>query len=107
MESSSSRFAWREPWNSAPTVTVTLDGRPVEVPAGISVAAALLGHDDVHFCRSAGTGEGRSPYCLMGICFECLVTIDGVGDRQACLEPVRDGMCVLRQRASRDEGHEG
>ena len=32
----------------------------------------------------------------MGICFECLVTIDGESDRQACLEPVRDGMRVDR-----------
>ncbi len=107
MESSNSRFAWSEPSPNAQTVTLTLDGQQVAVPAGISVAAALLSRDDAHFCRSPGTGERRSPYCLMGICFECQVTIDGVHDRQACLEPVRDGMRVDRQRAAQDEDHEG
>jgi len=37
----------------------------------------------------------------MGVCFECLVTIDGVGNRQACLIPVRDGMQIETQEGAR------
>ena len=94
METPNSRFAFSELSKSHRTVTVTLDGQPVEVPAGISVAAALLSCDDAHFCRSSGTGEGRSPYCLMGICFECRVTIDGEAHRRACMEICRAEMEV-------------
>jgi predicted molibdopterin-dependent oxidoreductase YjgC len=38
---------------------------------------------------------------MMGVCFECLVAIDGVGSRQACLVPVRDGMRIETQRGRR------
>ena len=85
------------------TVTVYFEGEACTVPAGITVAAALLGHDDDHFCRSAAEGEKRAPYCLMGVCFECLVEIDGIKNRQACLEPVREGMRVKRQHEMVEE----
>jgi predicted molibdopterin-dependent oxidoreductase YjgC len=38
---------------------------------------------------------------MMGVCFDCLVEIDGVGNRQACLTLVADGMQVRRQRGAR------
>jgi sarcosine oxidase subunit alpha len=40
----------------------------------------------------------------MGVCFDCLVTIDGVGNRQACLVPARAGMRVETQRGRREAG---
>ncbi len=40
----------------------------------------------------------------MGVCFDCLVTIDGVGGRQACLVPVREGMKVETQQGKREAG---
>ena len=92
------KFSWSEGQGSKGTVTVNFDGASLTVPAGITVAAALLGHDDGHFCRSAAAGEERAPYCLMGVCFECLVEIDGLKNRQACLEPVYEGMSVKRQQ---------
>ena len=79
------------------TVTITFDGEPLRVPAGISVAAALL-VGGVHDFRSSVVGQvPRAPYCMMGVCFECLVEIDGVPARQSCLVPVCDGMAVRRQ----------
>jgi D-hydroxyproline dehydrogenase subunit gamma len=41
---------------------------------------------------------------MMGVCFECLVTIDGVGSRQACLARVRDGMRIETQQGKREVG---
>jgi sarcosine oxidase subunit alpha len=38
---------------------------------------------------------------MMGACFDCLVTIDGVGSRQACLVTVREGMAVETQSGAR------
>ena len=78
-------------------VMVTIDGSPCRVPANITVAAALLAHDDHPFCKSSTSGQPRSPYCLMGVCFECLVEINGIKNRQACLEKVVPGMIINRQ----------
>jgi hypothetical protein len=82
----------------APAVPVTVDGRPVMARVGDSVAAVLLvaGHLD---CRTAPAGGGpRGPYCLMGACFECLVTVDGQPDRPGCLVPVAPGMRIETTR---------
>lgn len=69
-----------------------VNGQPVEVPAGASVAAAVatLG---LAFRRSR-SGEPRAPLCGMGVCFECRVRIDGVAQRRACMTPARAGMRV-------------
>ena len=75
------------------TVEIIADGRRARVPAGSSVAAALLNLGAGAF-RPAGRGEPRAPLCGMGICHECRATIDGVPHRRACLVPVADGMRV-------------
>jgi sarcosine oxidase subunit alpha len=76
-----------------PRVPITVDGRPLDVPAGASLAAALL-DAGVHAFRRSTTGEPRAPLCGMGICYECRVTLDGVAHRRACLVPVAAGMVV-------------
>ncbi len=84
------------------TVTITFEGKAFKVPADISVAAALLA-GGVHDFRSSVVGQApRAPYCMMGVCFECLVEIDDVPARQSCLIPVRDGMQVRRQIGAAD-----
>lgn len=76
------------------TVPLTIDGKPFVAHAGDTVAAALLAAGRVTFRTSPVTGAARGPFCLMGSCFECLVTVDGVADRQACLVPVAAGMRI-------------
>lgn len=83
-------------------VTLTIDGRAVSVPAAISVAAALLA-SGVEACRTTPVrGAPRGPYCHMGVCFDCLVTIDGVPNRQACMVAVADGMRIEAQDGARE-----
>ncbi|AWC20882.1 Hydrogen cyanide synthase subunit HcnA [Aminobacter sp. MSH1] len=82
------------------TVTVTFEDSPLKVPAGISVAAALLASGAGAF-RSSVVGQApRAPYCMMGVCFECLVEIDGIPARQGCAIPVREGMKIRRQQGA-------
>ncbi len=86
------------------TVRLLVDGRPITAQTGDSVAAALLSAG-VLICRSSVvSGAPRAPYCMMGVCFECLVAIDGVGSRQACLARVRDGMRIDTQSGKREAG---
>jgi sarcosine oxidase subunit alpha len=63
-------------------VTVMVNGSPVAVPAGATVAAALGSAGQPS--RTSVTGEPRGPLCGMGICFECRVTINGTPHRRAC-----------------------
>ena len=86
---------------SRPALTILIDGVAVKAREGDSVAAAMLGTGRLTMRASPLSGAPRAPYCLMGVCFECLVTIDGVGNRQACLIPVRDGMRVETQEGAR------
>ncbi len=86
------------------TIHISIDGRAVEVRAGDTVATALLAAD-IAACRISAVSETpRGPYCLMGVCFECLVTVDGVGNRQGCLIEVREGMAIETQSRRREAG---
>src|SRR5437899_6909745 len=85
-------------------VAITVDGKTLGARAGDTVAAALLAAGIDHCRTTPVSGAPRAPYCLMGVCFDCLVTIDGVGSRQACLVPVRDGMAVETQQGKREAG---
>lgn len=82
---------------SAELVTFTFDGRTITAPNGINIAAALLVGGVSDFRASVVGHDSRGPYCMMGVCFECLVEVDGVPARQSCLIPVREGMQVHRQ----------
>jgi len=86
------------------TVRLTVDGWPVTASAGDNVAAALLEAGFLTCRTTPVSGAPRGPFCMMGVCFECLVRIDGVGSRQACLTPVRDGMLLETQQGKREAG---
>ncbi len=61
---------------------------------GTTVAVAVIAVDASHFRRSVN-GEPRYPLCGMGVCFECRVTIDGVGLQRSCTTPAREGMEIV------------
>jgi predicted molibdopterin-dependent oxidoreductase YjgC len=84
------------------SVQIEFEGALLSVPAGISLAAALLLSGVTHTRESAVSSRLGAPFCMMGVCFECLVEVDGQANCQACLLPVRAGMRVLRQRGARD-----
>lgn len=74
-------------------VRVKLDGRSIQVPAGVSVAACIFLSGKTAL-RESVTGEPRSALCGMGICFECRVAINGTANRRSCQVIVRDGMVI-------------
>lgn len=82
-------------------VQVTVDGGAVRCRQGDTVAAALFACG-VTACRDTAVNEvPRGPYCMMGVCYDCLVSIDGQANQQACMTLVREGMRIERQQGAR------
>ncbi|WP_262267415.1 (2Fe-2S)-binding protein [Microvirga yunnanensis] len=90
----------RLPDHQGDFVTFTFDGIPLTASKGDTVAAALLAAGVMRFRTTPVSGAERGPYCMMGVCFECLVTIDGRSNRQACLTTIEDGMRVETQHGA-------
>lgn len=87
-----------------PTVEVLVEGRPVLVPEGASAAAAVLLAGLDHIRTTPVGGTPRGPFCMMGVCFDCLARIDGTPNRQACMVTVTPGMRIERQDGARGVG---
>lgn len=81
--------------------TILWDGREIPACAGESLAVALLAAGVASFRETPVSGAARGPLCLMGACFDCLVTLDGQENVQACLVPVRAGLRASPQRGAR------
>lgn len=77
--------------------TVTFDGRQVEALPGQTVAAVLWAAGVTSWRATRGEGRPRGVFCGIGVCFDCLVTIDGAAGQRACLIPARAGMTVTTQ----------
>ncbi len=85
---------------SVDTLKLRIEDREYAVPVGISVAAAVLlcGFNKVR--NTPVTDSPRLPYCMMGICFDCLMTIDGIPNQQACQLEVRENMKIEVQQGA-------
>jgi predicted molibdopterin-dependent oxidoreductase YjgC len=84
-------------------LNIRIDQTEYPVRAGISVAAALI-ENDISVFQHSDEGGSRALFCGMGVCYDCLVTIDGIPDQRACTTLVRDGMHVQTGRVSHEAG---
>ena len=92
----------------ARSVEIVVDGRTLSVRAGQPLATALLEAGIRPLRLTPVSGAAREPVCLMGVCFECLVDVDGQRNVQSCMVEVRAGMRVALPQGARDigSGHE-
>ncbi len=81
--------------------TVTIDGVAIEAEVGEPVAAVILRSEPAHARIHPVSDQPRAPYCMMGVCQDCLAVVDGVASTQTCRTAVRDGMVIQRQRGAR------
>lgn len=84
-------------------IEIDVDGERVEAFAGETVATALLASGRRAFRRTDRLGAPRGIYCGIGLCFDCVVVVDGVRVR-ACQTQVAPGMCVDTRSAVALEG---
>ena len=83
------------------SVTVSVNGIAISVPSLFTAASAVLSVGMEATRSTPISAAPRAPYCMMGICFECLMEIDGVPNQQACLIPVAEGMRINFQNGAR------
>jgi succinate dehydrogenase/fumarate reductase-like Fe-S protein len=86
-----------------PLVTIEFNGQPINVPADINLAAALLTAGIRQTRKTPVSGAPRTAYCMMGVCFDCLVLIDGIS-RQACQVRTQPGLKVQTHSPVNIEG---
>lgn len=80
-------------------VSATFDGEAIAAEPGASVAAALIGNGRTAW-RSTRSGEPRGLFCGIGVCFDCLVEIDGESGQRACMIPLEPGMRICSAATS-------
>jgi predicted molibdopterin-dependent oxidoreductase YjgC len=88
--------------NPEKQVSITINGKPFNVPAGETVAAAVLVSGIGHTRTTPVSNSPRAPFCLMGLCYECLMVINGSPNQRACKEQVTEGMIIESQHGTGD-----
>ncbi len=81
----------------SPTVDFTFDGTPYRVPEGQTVAAALISHGVVSWRHTRVGEQPRGILCGIGVCFDCLITLNGQPNVRACVTRVETGDVVCSQ----------
>jgi len=81
-------------------VNVVVDGTPVPAEPGQTVAAALVAAGRTTWRETRGHGRPRGLFCGIGVCFDCLVVVNGVPDVRACQRLLADGDDVRTQRGA-------
>lgn len=76
------------------SITFTFNGREFSGEEGQSIAAALIAADQRELRRTRFDSQPRSIYCGIGICFDCVVIVDGIANQRSCLIEIKDGMNV-------------
>ncbi len=81
-------------------ITFRFNGISLTAPEGQSVAAALIAHQERIARYTRHAGKPRALFCGIGVCFDCLLIIDGMKNQRSCITVVRDGMIVEVQHGS-------
>jgi predicted molibdopterin-dependent oxidoreductase YjgC len=83
--------------------TLRIDNSDIEALPGHTIAAALWRSGIVSWRSTRGSGAARGVFCGIGVCFDCLVTVNGRPNQRACLTPARPGDVVRTQEGT---GHD-
>ena len=76
-------------------ITFTFNGEEFTCESGQSIAAVLIAADNRELRKTRFGNEPRSIFCGIGICFDCVVEIDGVANQRSCLVEAKQGMKVV------------
>ena len=92
--------------SAAQTVEITIDGAAVTAYEGETVATVLMTRGKRTFFEASQYNLTRTLFCGMGVCHQCLVTVDGVWNRRACMTTVKPGMTIETSFSAPEEAGE-
>ena len=75
-------------------ITFTFNGQDVSCESGQSIAAALIANGNRELRSTRFGDKPRSIFCGIGVCFDCVVVIDGVANQRSCVIAAKQGMKV-------------
>ena len=75
-------------------VSFSFNGKDFECESGQTIAAALIAADQRELRSTRFGNDPRSIFCGIGICYDCVVVVDGVSNQRSCLVEVKSGMKV-------------
>ncbi len=84
----------------AASLNFKFEDKSIQTREGDTVASALLANEITSLRTTPVTGSPRGAFCMMGVCFDCLVEINGASNQQACMTKVQEGMQVKRQHGA-------
>ncbi|MCK4841344.1 MAG: (2Fe-2S)-binding protein [Methylococcales bacterium] len=85
------------------TVRVIVNGQSISVTKGMTVAATVLSQQQKYTRTTAISGSKRAPFCMMGVCYDCVMVINGKANQRACATYVEEGMQIeIQQGAGSD-----
>jgi sarcosine oxidase subunit alpha len=73
-------------------INIHVNGKAVTAYEGETVHATLLVAGYRVLRKTPKTHQPRGIFCGMGVCHDCLVTINGAPNQRACMTPVEDRM---------------
>ena len=85
---------------SQSSLEFTFDDQTITAISGQSIGAALLAANQRSLRKTRFSNNDRGLFCGIGVCFDCLVVVDGVSNQRACLIEAKPGMKVQRQVGS-------
>ena len=83
-----------------PEFTVTQDDREIEALPGQTVAAALWAAGVTSWRSTRAQGRPRGVFCGIGVCFDCLVTVNDRPNQRACLVPLHPVDTIRKQEGN-------
>ena len=75
-------------------VSFSFNGKDFECETGQTIAAALIAADQLELRSTRFGNEPRSVFCGIGICYDCVVVVNGIANQRSCLVEVKSGMKV-------------
>ncbi len=80
-----------------PQIEITIDNVVHQVPEGVSIAAALIAIEQKAWRLTRHHQQPRGVFCGIGVCFDCLVTVNDTANVRACLDVVQPGDVITTQ----------
>jgi D-hydroxyproline dehydrogenase subunit gamma len=85
-------------------IEFTLDGETTRCPGGLTIAAAVFHAGRQRLRITPRASLPRSLFCGMGVCFDCVMEVDGRSGVRTCTTLVRPGMRVRTQHGAASLG---